>query len=155
VTLTPELQKAREESLAAECTWCHAAIGAVCTGENGQPLAHWPAHEVRLRDAGVKLRPVRAEEVAGNPIIKNRDEQLRRGRIEYERRKVEMQNRRRELIADARAGQLDERARAEMLDLDRTLGLTPDEPAVPEQRDTPADTAPWMRGPGRTREGHR
>lgn len=151
MTLTPEQAKARQDSITVTCDDCRAPEGSACVGRDGEPLHRWGAHIARLKTAGVTLPPTRREELTGFPHKLDAATQRARGRIEVQRRRVELEQRRRELISDARAGQLTETQRAEMIDLDATLGITPEPEPAPEKRDVPADDAPWMRGPGRTR----
>lgn len=65
-----EMSADREASLKVPCPidLCGAEIGEVCVQlGTGQPLKHLPAHDTRLRAAGVRHAPLDSRELRGNP----------------------------------------------------------------------------------------
>lgn len=126
--LPPELAAARAQALLVRCTGCGADIGAPCRGLGGVPLQRFAAHPTRLRDAGVRLRPV-------TPAELHTDTPRRPGPPSPAQAAAQ---RRAELRADARAGDLTEHDRAELARLDA---------AAADRQHDPEDT--WTRGTSR------
>lgn len=134
---------------------CGAAPGTRCT-DGLHPLNdRHPDHEIRLRIADVWREPV--ELPREWPRRRHPDALLAAGKVEYRRAQVLTRHaalqRRSELRADIRAGDMDEARRAELIDLDRLIADTDPEPtetpAPPVDPDEPEQH--WRRGPG----GHR
>lgn len=137
VTKPPDLIAARKTALGVTCrhTRCDAAIGNPCTNPiTGEPLQHLPAHQIRLTDSGAHLAPQGEPQPAGLP------DQRRRHHNDQSRHQLEQ--RRRELQCDVRAGDMTEAKRAELIQLDAVLG-TPDTAIPPTTPETPT----WVRGP--------
>jgi hypothetical protein len=133
------LAQARRDSMRVVCRDCGATIGAVCVDAHGRPLEWFPAHDHRLKDAGVEL-----------PGLTDRDRGLIPATVsagaETELRRTEALIRIRELRGNVRAGDITEAERAELARLEAAHEVRPPEPPQPR---TSVDEAPgWMRGPG-------
>lgn len=126
-------------------TGCGAEPFTTCRHPDGTALdPRHPDHAVRLKVAGVWVAPVEEHEIAGFPHQLNADTQRARGKAEVARRTVELEQRRRELISDQKAGQLTEVTRAEMVELDAILANTDGQPEPDERQ--PEGEVIWLRG---------
>jgi hypothetical protein len=170
---TPRVDAATHRAaLALACPACQSPPGTGCRTPDG---ANLPAlHDDRRKAARVWIPPLTERELADIPRRLSDGERWRRGQAELENRRrqlsrAQMAQRAAELRGNARAGDLTEVERAELLDLDAILAPADDDPngpadpageqpAVEQPDDDNGDTAgsvTWIRGPhDPRRRGH-
>lgn len=136
---------------------CGAQPGELCRDPNRRPLEpRHPDHVLRLRLADVWREPVQDTELKGWPRRMSDDVRLARGRaaLEESRRRAAAAELRAELRGDALVGEISQRGRQQLQDLDALLGTDPHAAApqpVPPPREDPDDDdrIDYRRGPGR------